>query len=81
MQRYSVTAMTGVTGVSTVTCVTDMIAGPCALVKRRSDDSSHLHKVPFKDASLLNEESFYLHTNLNKKTVFQAPSFLTPLSG
>ena len=50
--------MTAVTGVSTVTGVTDVTACPCALVKRRHTDSSHLRKVPFKDASLVNEESF-----------------------
>ena len=58
MLCYTVTAMTAVTGVSTVTGVTDVTAGPCALVKRSSTDSSHLREVPFKDASLVNEESF-----------------------
>ncbi len=50
--------MTAVTGVSTVTGVTDVTAGPGTLVKRCRADSSHLHEVPFKDASLVNEESF-----------------------
>jgi hypothetical protein len=58
MPCNTVTAMTAVTGVSTVTGVTDVTACPGALVKRRRADSSHLHEVPFKDASLVNEESF-----------------------
>lgn len=53
--------------------------GGCSPRKRRCNDSFHLHEVPFKDASLANEDLFYIHANLNQTNVLASLLFINTL--